>query len=353
MDDHSDHAHDHDHAHDEEVESQATTGLSIRQWHIIALVSIPLLAAIGIGCSIIFSRHKNSLALVCSTVFAAGIMIATGLTATLPESEEIISHLREDGHYIAGDFPLSYTLFGVSFLSLIFIDTIVERFASKQSKDNKVDLTVVGTDRSAKECDHEPGHEQEEAGYSMKDDVEKQRDFHASCATHNAITQSAKPWAGILLTLIISIHSILECIVIGSVTEVDLMTSSYIAVAVHKVFDGFALGCGLVASGYWSTQRKKFISLSIFYVLLNLISVGIGMAISTMFSEESVVIAVLLALVGGSFLFVGVIEFIPAELEKMRQYNMPVLPVMLSLCAGFVAMTLVAKFAHSHAGHDH
>lgn len=355
MDDHSDHDHGQDeHGHDEhdnEVQQASTgglTGLTVRQLHIVALTTLPLLAAIGICCSIFLSRYKNSIALVCSTVFAGGLLIATGLTAILPEAEAIYSHLRHDGQEIAGDFPLSYTLFGASFIFLIFIDTLADRWSEnlEAKQDNAVDKTTKEGENEIKKGDQSSVDNQ---GFSMKEDVEEQTEIHGHCHAHT-IPESAKPWTGVLLTLIISIHSILECIVIGSITDVHVLTSSYIAVAVHKIFDGFALGSGLVASGYWTKQRRKFIYISAFYVILNLISVGIGMAVSTAFSHDSAVIATLLSLVAGSFLYVGVIELIPGELEKMRSLKMPVLPVMLSLSAGFVAMTLVSKFAH--AGHD-
>jgi uncharacterized membrane protein YqjE len=47
-------------------------------------------------------------------------------------------------------------------------------------------------------------------------------------------------------------------------------------------------------------------------------------------------------MLGGSFLFVSVVELIPGELEKMRAFQLPVFPVMASLLVGYALMTLMS-----------
>jgi len=69
---------------------------------------------------------------------------------------------------------------------------------------------------------------------------------------------------------------------------------------------------------------------------------GIGMALN--FEENSIFVATLLALTGGSFLYVGAVEVVLGELEKVRVSYMPILPVMTFFLLWFALMTLLAKW---------
>merc|ERR1711920_1079446 len=150
----------------------------------------------------------------------------------------------------------------------------------------------------------------------------------------------------------------LEGLLVGSSTDLNMVKAAYVGTMVHKIFEAFALGSSLVGAGFWDTTRpggrRRFYVLTGVYVFITLASIGIGMALSTKFSEESVFIAVLIALTAGSFMYIGAFEFIPGELEKMRMLRLPVVPVVVSLGAGYALMNALFKFAptHSHE-HDH
>lgn len=107
-------------------------GLTVMQWKIVALVTLPMIELAGILCSIYLSSYKDSLVLVCSTCFAAGILIATGISHMLPESQEILASSF-------GEFPLAYTLFGACYIFLLFIEVAAERFSENMMhNDEKV-----------------------------------------------------------------------------------------------------------------------------------------------------------------------------------------------------------------------
>ena len=344
---HSDHSgHDHiDHDdHGSAFETESQSGLTVMQWKIVSITTIPIIAMLGLLCSIYLSRYKDSLLLVCTTIFAGGILIATGMSHMLFESQEILA-----GSF--GEFPLSYTAFGACFIFLLAIDALAERWSE----------TLVHRDHS-----HNQEKTEQDVVCAEHEHHEIEKEFGDSHAgnmhTHvHSGHDIANPWAGMFLTLVLSIHSILECLVLGSSTDIEIISSSYTAIAIHKIFEGFALGSGLVASGYWNKgNRRRFYSCAIIFLLLNIIPIGIGMALANTFSENSTAVGVLLALVGGSFFYVGASEFVPAELEKMRVLKLPVLPVILSLVSGYVMMVLVTAFTHpehdhgdSHEGHNH
>jgi len=157
--------------------------------------------------------------------------------------------------------------------------------------------------------------------------------------------QTINPWVSILLTLVLSIHVILEGLTVGSTTDVETIKATFVAVCSHKGFASFSLGSSLVASGYWENNRTMFFVLAAVFVAIDIISVGAGMGLQSQFEQNGqVATAVLQALLGGSFLFVATIELIPGELETMRRHSLPLMPIMVSLCTGFALMTLLAKW---------
>lgn len=157
--------------------------------------------------------------------------------------------------------------------------------------------------------------------------------------------QTINPWVSILLTLVLSIHVILEGLTLGSSQDVETIKTTFVAVATHKGFAAFSLGSSLVASGYWEGNRNMFFILSGIFVGVDIVSIGIGMGLGQFFDQNGDVVgAVLQSLLGGSFLFVATVELIPGEMEKMRRHSLPLLPILLSLCAGFALMTMLAKW---------
>jgi zinc transporter ZupT len=87
-----------------------------------------------------------------------------------------------------------------------------------------------------------------------------------------------------------------------------------------------------------------FYILSLVYASMDIIGIAVGIGLSSAFDEDSYASAILQAMLGGSFLFVSVVELIPGELEKMRAFQLPVFPVMASLLMGYALMTLIGKW---------
>jgi len=449
--DHSGHDHEHDHEHDHNeydtggiTESQPQSGLSARDWQIVSIVTIPIIAAVGLICSAYLSRYKDSLLLVCATIFSGGIVLAVGISHMLPEAQEVL-----EGSF--DGFPMSYTLFGACYIFLLFVDAGADRWSETlvhkgdiKAPQNKEKDIVCAEDGINDEADvdkgdtkapqnHEHGivcaeyvsndkadvddlgnhdghthglvhsghnitnpwaglllaikvsvhsileyivlgssvskggikapQDQEkdivclEAGSNDKEDVKEVHDHGNHDGPHDHVHSGhdiANPWAGLLLTIVLSIHAILECLVLGSSTDVESTIQMYISIATHKFFASFALGCSLVESGYWiEGNRGRFYSCALTFVLLNLVSIGIGMGLSQTFSENSNSVGILNALVAGSFFYVGAAEFVPVQMGKMRALRLPVIPVMLSLIAGYLLMVLLTAYTHPEHDHDH
>ena len=142
------------------------------------------------------------------------------------------------------------------------------------------------------------------------------------CLEEEEQVQTINPWVSILLTIVLSIHVILEGLTVGSSGAVNDMKTVFIAVVVHKVFAAFSLGSSLVASGYWTMSKAEggrimFFVLAGVFISLDVIGIAVGMCLSEAFEDESNLVAgVLQALLGGSFLFVSIVELIPGEFER-------------------------------------
>ena len=345
--DHSDHDHEHDHEHDHNeydtggiTESQPQSGLSARDWQIVSIVTIPIIAAVGLICSAYLSRYKDSLLLVCATIFSGGIVLAVGISHMLPEAQEVL-----EGSF--DGFPMSYTLFGACYIFLLFVDAGADRWS--ETLVHKGDIKAPQNQEKDIVC--------AEDGSNDEADVEEVHDHGNHDGPHDHVHSGhdiANPWAGLLLTIVLSIHAILECLVLGSSTDVESTIQMYISIATHKFFASFALGCSLVESGYWiKGNRGRFYSCALTFILLNLVSIGIGMGLSQTFSENSNSVGILNALVAGSFFYVGAAEFVPVQMGKMRALRLPVIPVMLSLIAGYLLMVLLTAYTHPEHDHDH
>jgi len=160
--------------------------------------------------------------------------------------------------------------------------------------------------------------------------------------------QTINPWVSILLTLVLSIHVVLEGLTIGSSSDVNTIQTTFLAVVVHKGFAAFSLGSSLIASGYWGEMeggsKKMFFVLAGVYASVDVIALGTGMALGAAFEATGSFSGILQALLGGSFLFVSAVELIPGELEKMRNFNLPLVPLLGSLLSGFVLMTTLGMW---------
>jgi zinc transporter ZupT len=160
--------------------------------------------------------------------------------------------------------------------------------------------------------------------------------------------QTVNPWVSLLLLIVLSIHVLLEGLTLGSDSDPESIRTNFIAIVFHKGFSAFALGSSFITSGYWDKDRpggrKMFYILSLVYASMDIIGIAVGIGLSSAFDEDSYASAILQAMLGGSFLFVSVVELIPGELEKMRAFQLPVFPVMASLLTGYSLMTLIGKW---------
>ena len=81
------------------------------------------------------------------------------------------------------------------------------------------------------------------------------------------------------------------------------------------------------------------------YSAMDIIGIAAGIGLGSTFDENSYGNAIIVSLLGGSFLFASVVELIPGELEKMRALHFSVSPIMGSLLFGYGCMAIIGKWA--------
>ena len=392
------------------------TNLSPQEMQIVAITLLPSVAITGIALSVLLYEYHNGFLVTLGNMFSGGVLLSGALVHMLPEATSLVDALRNKGHSIVGTFPLTYSLFGGCFLLLLCVETYVERYVDrtvtnnpndrtqqgdlpdqgKMAKKKKRSRTFLESEEEQLPADHsssggssssschevspsEPDEEQpplnvapptNSSGWvaSLDDDAK-----HASTTitwdttirhrpkvmvvphSHSTAVediQTVNPWVSILLTVVLSIHVLIEGMALGSAHETQTILSGVIVIGCHKIFAAFALGSSLMVSGYWNKDRqggrRMFFVLSAVFVILTIVGIAIGIAIgkadTTDHSSESLTTAFLVCLVGGSFLFVATVEVIPGELDKIRQYQMALPPVFLALFLGFILMSVLAKW---------
>lgn len=144
-------------------------------------------------------------------------------------------------------------------------------------------------------------------------------------------------------------HSLIIGIGVGVITDdrhlvVDLM----IALAVHQGLEALALGSVLAVTGF--TKAKK-LSMLLLYSLTTPIGIGVGIAISSTYDEESVtskaVQGTLNGVSGGMLLYIGMYQLIAEEFSREDLLVKPRLRFGMygGLCLGAALMCVLAVWA--------
>jgi hypothetical protein len=158
--------------------------------------------------------------------------------------------------------------------------------------------------------------------------------------------QTVNPWVSMLLLIVISIHILLQGLIsqhMARTTIVNLYAPTLSPLRLETISSPWTTGTHTDRLG----GHKIFYVLSLVYGLVDIIGIGEGIGLGRAFDEDNYLNAILQAILGGSFLFVSVVELVKCELEKMRAFHLPVFPVfpvMVSLRIGYSLVTLIDKW---------
>lgn len=141
----------------------------------------------------------------------------------------------------------------------------------------------------------------------------------------------------------ISVHALFDGLSLGAESSTSGFYSILTAVVIHKAFDGLATGGVLFAA--YPKLRQSIVMLAIAAAMTPIgIAIGLGVQEATEDGKKELSEAIIVSMSAGSFLFISVVELLPAALHDGRWVKTK----MLAFAAGFGALCALAGAAHAH-----
>lgn len=279
-------------------------GIHLNLWKIIFQT---LLTTIIVLCWLLPLRSNkitsNKLALSLANAFSGGVFLSLAFGHLLPECVEGFHHS------ISGEFneALPYMLVLGGYLLIFFVE--------------KVAFDA-----------HEIMHEMESGGHDHSHDGKQQ---------NGALIRQSSSGTGrgaVILLGALAVHSILEMTALGLADTFGDSALLTLSIALHQPAESIALLVAFLKSGMPKPDIVKFLSI---FSCMGPIGVAIGMAVNNFASP--LVDAAMLAVVAGTFIYVGATEVIPEEWEdsehKWKKF--------FSLITGIVSIFAITQYTLS------
>lgn len=305
------------HSHDGLVDGAAAAAagavpfdLPLNAWKVIFQA---FLTALNVFCWLIPLRSKkiseNKLALSLANAFSGGVFLSLAFGHLIPECV----HGFADAPGLPETAP--YLLVLAGYLLIFFVE--------------KVAFDA-----------HDIMHEMEHAGEHTHTHNHK-HNGHASADTGKFVGGRS----AVILLGALAVHSILEMMALGlsdSFGDCALLTLS---ISLHQPAESIALLVAFLKSGMPKDDIVKFLSV---FSCMGPIGVGLGMAVNEF--AAPIVDAIMLAIVAGTFVYVGATEVIPEEWEdssnKWSKFA--------ALLSGIVSILVITQYTMSLEGaHSH
>jgi len=291
------------------------------------LVSALLTLAVGwSGVALPWLLRRSERLLSLGNMLSAGTMLGGGLLHLLPDAAETIAPVAE--------FPVGYLLFALGLLLPLVVETLAVdgRSHKKSAKRGGSEWLELETHGPVKGSDDSVTSE--DALTSERLDDAEQHDHDHGAALAKLPLSSA-----LVLLLALSFHSVLEGLAQGSAATMETGALLLLIILLHKGLAAFALGCL-----FYDAQLTRASSLGLGAIFAAATPAGtlVGMLLpASEEGAEAVLPACFVALAGGSFTFVALIEILPRELHGNRG-GVSKHAKLAALGVGFGAMALLA-----------
>lgn len=293
------------------------------------LVSFKLLSALTTfavgwaGVALPWTLRSSDRLLSLGNMLSAGTMLGGGLLHLLPDAVETIAP--------AFDFPVGYLLFALGLLAPLVVETlVVDNGAAGKPTTESFELDDLRSGGSCSACE------------SSSDDAMDSHAPHALHAPHAhgeelSRTFSKLPLSSAMVLLFaLSFHSVLEGLAQGSAVDVQTGVVLLMVILLHKGLAAFALGCLFYDA---SLSRTASLGLGTLFAAATPAGTIAGMLLHR--EGDGLLPSCFVALAGGSFTFVALIEILPRELHGNRG-GVAKTSKLTALALGFGAMALLA-----------
>jgi len=279
--------------------------LPLNMWKVIFQA---FLTALNVFCWLIPLRSKkiseNKLALSLANAFSGGVFLSLAFGHLLPECVHGFTEYNE---------VLPYMLVLAGYLLIFFVE--------------KVAFDAHGLMHGEEHAHHHHGEcrtvSAKANGAAAGDDEEE--------GAHSG--RSA-----VILLGALAVHSILEMTALGLANTFGDSALLSLSIALHQPAESIALLVAFLKSGMPKGQIMQYLSI---FSCMGPIGVGIGMAVNEF--AAPIVDAIMLAVVAGTFIYVGATEVIPEEWEdqehKWKKF--------FALISGIVSIFLITQYTMS------
>ncbi|KAF4757155.1 hypothetical protein FOZ63_001982 [Perkinsus olseni] len=262
---------------------------SIEVWKLLSIFTTFAVAAVGMWVSFYFRKSKL-FALGCA--LACGVLLAVGLTHSLPEGVEGLEAWSEDN---LDGYPFAYLLCAVAIAFLAILEEGVHVWFERR--------------HSLPVCEHGPSFVGEPLDASRNVEADKQvLDPHM----HPDVLLET---SAVFVFLALSVHSILEGMATGVASDVDHLYGTLIAILAHKGLAAFALGASMVEA---DVALYRVMLYGAIFALGTPVGILIGWFGSRGEDSAGLFGGVVNALAAGTFIYVSTMEFMPITFKHDR-----------------------------------
>ena len=357
-------------------------GMNARVFIAIATFIVSFLSATAPMKVINIDAHLFS----AGNLMASGVLLSAGLVHQLPDGIQ-----KFESTWLDGDFPVAPFITGLAFCFFLILEEYIHTHVDEQQF---VDFGAIKND------EHHHHHHHENGDANHNDDTHKHHNFTNEedplLGRANSITSSRrrKPsisdasWtsqlscthdhlredphhhrhslehvvehihgsllASVILLLALSVHSVFDGLAIGISSNPKELISTTVAVLAHKAFAGYALGSSMVASEM--SERDHYVLVAAFSCC-TVIGIILGTIFEKWMQDESewktIGSGTVNAVVAGTFLYISIVEIGLKELlisrdskllgKKLGQNQMQS-SKLAAFLFGYLAMSSLAVF---------
>ncbi|XP_050551394.1 zinc transporter ZIP1 [Spodoptera frugiperda] len=206
--------------------------------------------------------------------FGGGILFATTFMHLLPEVDENIEHLQDEGELPEFPLFLAGLIMCAGFFMIYLIEELVHLYIN--SRENKKRNTSFAKPFKMRKSSLTSGRSIEAATAAaelsqMEANGKKGGENHLPLDDQDSVAGALR---GLLIVLALSIHELFEGLAVGLESSVANVWYMFAAVSAHKYIIAFCIGVELLASG-----TKRWLSIVYIFTFSFMSALGIGIGI--------------------------------------------------------------------------
>ncbi|KAI4351085.1 hypothetical protein L6164_005471 [Bauhinia variegata] len=307
-----------------------------RKYKLAALFSILVASTIGVCIPILGKtfpslRPEKDIFFIIKA-FAAGVILSTGFIHVLPDAFEKLTSPR------LGDSPWKFPFAGFVAMVAAMLTLMIDAFATvyfRNSHFNEKEQVQAVNEEEGHD-DHLHVHTHATHGHAHGSVPSGTTDL----LRHRVISQ--------VLELGIVVHSVIIGISLGASEDPKEIRPLIAALTFHQFFEGMGLGGCITQAKF---KVRAVIIMALFFSLTTPVGIGIGMAITKGYDEDSstalIVEGILNAASAGILIYMSLVDLLAADFMNPRMQNSGKLQIgaNVALLLGAGCMSVLAKWA--------